>query len=471
MAVNKVYESAKDAIFDVDNGASIIFGGPGQVHASPTSLIWALKEKGVKNLTAILDFFGIAATNPLSLADQKQIKKLIAAFGGVAGYPTKIEDQIKKGEVEFELVPMGVLCERLRAASSGIPAFYSPTGVGTMIDEGKESRYFNGRKYLLESALSADFAFIPAQKADKMGNLVYHAMGRNFNPVFATAAKVVIAEVDEIVEVGELPPDSIVTPGIYVDRIVKSQINRREIAKQWKTMMAKKYTIGGDIKRPVGMKPGLTRELIALRTAKELKSGQWVNLGFGVPVLVSQFLPEDVHLHCELGMLSYGPPPQNDAEFDEFVFDAAGMFVTSKPGGSYCSTLEAFAMTRGGRLDTVILGAFQVSEKGDLANVFSPTMGAPGIGGAMDLVVGGSKVIVAMEHVTEEGEIKIVKQCTYGLTAPRCVSMIITDLAVIEVTPNGLLLKEVAPGWTPEEVQAVTGAKLIVSSDCKEIAL
>ena len=472
MAVSKVFASANEAIFDVGDGASIIFGGPGVVHASPTTLIWAVKEKGVKNLTAILNFPGIAPTNPLCLSDKKQIKKLIGAFGGIAGVPTAIEEQIRRGEVEFEMVPQGILCERLRAGGAGLPAFYSPTGVGTMIEEGKEVRYFNGRRFLLETALTADFAFIPAYKADKMGNLVYHATGRNFNPVFATAAKVTIAEVDEIVEVGELSPDSIVTPGIYVDRIIKTQINRRDIATQFKTQMAKQVTIGGQIqKRPKGMKPGLTRELIALRVARELKDGQWVNLGSGLPILVSQFLPEGVNLHAEMGLMSYGPPPQANEQFDHYVFDAMGMFVTMKPGTSCCTNLEAFAMARGGRLDTVVLGAFQVSEKGDLANVWSPKMGAPGVGGAMDLVVGGSRVIIAMEHVTEEGEAKVVKECSYRLTAPRCVSLIVTDLAVIEVTGKGLVLHEVAPGWTPQEVQAVTAAPLIVSPDCKEITL
>jgi 3-oxoacid CoA-transferase len=324
---------------------------------------------------------------------------------------------------------------------------------------------------LLETALRADFAFIPAFKADTMGNLVFRRTMRNFNPVFATAAKVVIAEVDEIVEPGEIDPDHVVTPGIYVDRIIKTQINRRDIATQFRTAMAKRVTVGGSIKRPEGMKPGLTRELIALRVARELKEGQWVNLGFGLPILVSQFMPEGVNLHAEMGLMAYGPPPQTEADFDAYVTDAAGMFVTTKPGTACSTNLEAFAMARGGRLNTVVLGAFQVSQKGDLANVWSPKMGAPGVGGAMDLVVGGSQVIVAMEHVTEDGEPRILKECTYKLTASRCVSLIVTDLAVIEVTDKGLVLREVAPGWTPAEVQRYTGAPLIVSPDCREISM
>jgi len=205
--------------------------------------------------------------------------------------------------------------------------------------------------------------------------------------------------------------------------------------------------------------------------ARELKEGQWVNLGFGLPILVSQFMPEGVNLHAEMGLMAYGPPPQTEADFDPYITDAAGMFVTAKPGTACCTNLEAFAMARGGRLNTVVLGAFQVSQKGDLANVWSPKMGAPGVGGAMDLVVGGSQVIIAMEHVTEDGEPRILKECSYKLTAPHCVSLIVTDLAVIEVTDKGLVLREVAPGWTAAEVQKYTGAPLIVSPDCCEISM
>ena len=471
MTANKVFAGAREAIFDVEDGASIIFGGPGGIHLSPTSLILALKDKGVKNLTAILNFPGVGPMNPLILAEDKQIKKLIGSFGGIAGVPSLIEEQIKNGEVEYEMVPQGVLCERLRAGGAGIAAFYSPTGAGTMIEEGKECRYFGGRKHLLENGLTADFAFIPAYKADKMGNLVYRRTGRNFNPVFATAAKVVIAEVEEIVEPGEIDPDHVVTPAIYVDRIIKTQIDRRELALTHRAEDAKRVTVGGSIKRPEGMKPGLTRELVALRVARELKEGQWINLGFGLPILAAQFIPEGVYLHAEMGLMAYGPPPQTEEDFDPYTIDAAGMFVTTRPGTACCTNLEAFAMARGGRLNAVVLGAFQVSEKGDLANVWSPRMGAPGVGGAMDLVVGGSRVIVAMEHVTGEGEPRILRECSYRLTAPRCVSLIITDLAVIEVTDKGLVLREVAPGWTPEEVQKHTGAQLIVSADCREMTV
>ena len=466
--MGKVFSTPAEAIWDVSDGASIIVGGAGLPQASPVSLLSALNDKGVKNLTVICNTTGAGPWAPSILAEKKQIRKLIAAFGAYARWATAVDEQIQSGEIELELVPQGMLCERLRAGAAGIPAFYSPTGVGTIIDSGKEHRIFGSREYILESASTADFAFIPAYKADTWGNLVYRRTSRNFNPVFATAAKVTIAEVEEIVEVGGLDPDSIVTPGIYVDRIVKTSVDRQNIFEQLKPMLSHRLVVGGPIQRP-GMKLSLSRELIAMRVAKEFKAGDWVNLGAGLPALVTQFLPEGVMVHTEVGILAPGPSPATDADIDRDTYGASGELLTLRPGTSFCSNLEAFTMARGGRVTAVVLGAYQVSEKGDLANIWSPKMRALGVGGAMDLVVGGAKVIIAMEHVTEKNEPKIVAECTYPLTGPRCVSLIVTDLAVIEVTDTGLVLKEVAPGWSPEEIQALTEAKLVIAPDCTEI--
>ncbi len=468
--MNKVFGSAEEAIQDVKDGASIIFGGIGSPHTSPTTLIQMLKKKGVKDLTAICELAGFGPTNPIILADDKQIKKLIACFGGIAGFPTKLEEQIASGEVEFELVSMGILCERLRAGGAGIPAFYSPTGIGTITESGKEKRSFGGREYILENSITADFAFISAHKADTLGNLVYRGTSRNFNPVFATAAKVTIAEVEEIVDAGAIDPNQVVTPGIYVDRIIKTQLDRRAIGLAALSVIGvRRQVMGEPIHRP-GMKPSLSRDLIAMRIAREFKDGQWINLGVGIPSLVSQFIPENVQLHAEMGILAFGPIAKTREEIDVNIFGASAEYLTLKPGTSFCSILDAFAMARGGRVNSVVLGAFQVSEKGDLANILTPNMKAPGVGGAMDLVTGSARVIVAMEHLSEDGKPKIVKNCTYALTGQHCVSLIVTDLAVIEVTNKGLLLREVAPGWSPTEVQALTDAPLVISPDCKEMS-
>jgi len=220
---------------------------------------------------------------------------------------------------------------------------------------------------------------------------------------------------------------------------------------------------------------GLSRELMALRIANELEDGTYVNLGIGIPTLVSDWIAgRDIILQAEVGMLNTGPLASQD-QVEQDLINASCQPVTELPGSSYFSECESFAMIRGGYMDAAVLGALQVSEKGDLAGWQNPGRGLPtsigNIGGSMDLAVGAKKVIVAMMHVTNEGEFKILKKCTYPLTARGVVKLIVTDLAVIEVTRKGLVLKEVAAGLTAADVQSVTEPKLIISPDLKEIQL
>ncbi|HUJ30129.1 MAG TPA: 3-oxoacid CoA-transferase subunit B [Candidatus Acidoferrum sp.] len=209
-------------------------------------------------------------------------------------------------------------------------------------------------------------------------------------------------------------------------------------------------------------KPRLTREQIAARAALELPDGAYVNLGWGIPNLVASYVPSGitVYFHSENGILGMGPRAKpGEEDFD--LVDAMKVPVTVMPGASFFSQVDAHVMTRGGHLDVCILGGLQVSERGDLANWRVPgAKGAGGIGGAMDISVGAPRLIVAMEHNARDGAPKIVKRCTYPLTAVECVHTVITDLAVIDVAPECLVLREVAPGWTPAEVQEQTGARL-----------
>ena len=209
-----------------------------------------------------------------------------------------------------------------------------------------------------------------------------------------------------------------------------------------------------------------------MRVAKELPDGACVNLGIGIPTLVSNYVPEGktVIYHSESGVLNCGPLAE-DGEEDIDLINAGGQFLKMVPGMSFFSSSDAFAMIRGGHIDVTVLGALQVSEKGDLANWMLPERGVGNIGGAMDLAAGARRVIVAMEHTDRHNGPKIVKECSYPPTERRCVSLIVTDIAVIEVTGGGLMLKEVAPGWTAEEVQELTDAELILSPDLKEIEL
>ena len=220
---------------------------------------------------------------------------------------------------------------------------------------------------------------------------------------------------------------------------------------------------------------GLSRELVTLRIANELEDGTYVNLGIGIPTLVSNWIEgRDIVLQSEIGMLNTGPLAGAD-NVDQDCINASCQAVTELPGACYFSDCESMAMIRGGYMDVAVMGALQVSEKGDFAGWNNPERGLPehigNIGGSMDLAVGAKKVIIGMMHTTPEGEFKIVKKCTYPLTAVGVVHLIVTDLAVIEVTPGGLVLKEVAPGITAEDVQSVTEPQLIISPELKEMQL
>ena len=229
---------------------------------------------------------------------------------------------------------------------------------------------------------------------------------------------------------------------------------------------------GNEIReRVVSGKLRLTREQIAQRAALELPDGAYVNLGWGIPNLIADYLPKGitVYFHSENGILGMGRRAKSGEE-DYDLVDAMKVPVTLIPGASFFHQADAHLMTRGGHLDVAVLGGFQVSEKGDLANWKIPgARGSGGIGGAMDIAAGAKKLIVCMEHVTKDGAPKIVKQCTYPLTGLACVDTVVTDVAVVDVTPEGLSLREVAAGWTAEEVQKLTGAPLQVRGRVPEI--
>ena len=209
-----------------------------------------------------------------------------------------------------------------------------------------------------------------------------------------------------------------------------------------------------------------------MRVAKELPNGGYVNLGIGIPTLVSSFVPEGnvVFYHSESGLLNCGPLAE-EGEEDIDLINAGGQFLQPVPGMSFFSSADAFAMIRGGHVDVTVLGSHQVSARGDLANWMLPQRGVGNVGGAMDLAAGAKAVIVAMEHTDRQNRPKIVEECSLPLTGRGCVSLIVTDLAVVRCTGEGLVLEEVAPGWTSGEVQELTGAKLIVAPDLKEYQL
>lgn len=221
----KVFANAKDALNGVQDNMTYLVGGFG-LCGIPENCIEALRDSGVKNITCVSNNAGVDDFGLGLLLQTRQIKKMLSSY---VGENATFEKQYMSGELDLEFCPQGTLAERLRAGGAGIPAFYTPTGVGTKIAEGKESRNFDGREFILEKSITGDFAFVKAWKGDKFGNLIFRKTARNFNPMIATAGKITVAEVEELVEVGELEPDQIHTPGVYIQRIFKTMDQKKRI--------------------------------------------------------------------------------------------------------------------------------------------------------------------------------------------------------------------------------------------------
>ncbi|MEW6272143.1 MAG: 3-oxoacid CoA-transferase subunit A, partial [Thermodesulfobacteriota bacterium] len=464
----QICESAREAVADVHDGASLLVHSFGPPQAWPTDCLLAIAERGVRDLTVVCNTPAGGPTSLNVLADKKQIRKLVCSYVSSPTLTTPIAEQVKAGEIELEMVPQGTLIERVRAGGAGLAGFFTPTGVGTEVAQGKEQREFDGKRYVFERAIRADFALLQAHQADGVGNLTYRRGARNFGPWMATAARTTIAEVKEIVPTGSLDPEAVVTPGIFVDRIVETTTHIDiGVLRQILLMVGRQNNMEGRAVREGGP-TGLPADLMAMRAAALLHDGEYVNLGIGLPTLVSNYIAgRGVTLHAENGILGYGGFPDEGQE-DVDLYNASGQLVSPLPETSYFDSTVSFAMARTGRVSTIILGAFQVAQNGDLANWSIPS-GGGGIGGAMDLAAGGARVIALCYQLERNGQSKLVEKLTYPPTALGCVKSVITDLAYVDVDADGFLLREVAPGVTVDDVKAATGAPLRVARDVKEM--
>ncbi|KAK7934262.1 hypothetical protein WMY93_005158 [Mugilogobius chulae] len=416
---SKFYTNPTEAVKDIPNGATILVGGFG-LCGIPENLINSLLKTGVKSLTAVSNNAGVDNFGLGLLLQTKQIKRMISSY---VGENAEFERQYLTGELEVELTPQGTLAERIRAGGAGVPAFFTATGYGTLIQQGgspikytkdgtieiasepREVREFNGRHYIMEKAITGDFALVKAWKADRAGNIVFRKTARNFNQPMCKAANVTIVE----------------------KRTVKK--NQAEKPKPKKDS-------------------DIVRERIIRRAALEFEDGMYANLGIGIPMLASNFIKSDitVHLQSENGILGLGPYPTEE-EVDADLINAGETTVncelketvTVLPGAAYFSSDESFAMIRGGHVNLTMLGAMQVSKCGDLANWMIPG-----------------------------GKHKILDKCSLPLTGKQCVDRIITEKAVFDVDKaKGLTLIEIWEGLTPDDIKACTGTDFEVSPNLK----
>ncbi len=434
--------TVEEAATLVKSGAVMMVGGFGMTGA-PVHLLHALAETETSGLTFIANNIGEPGLGGGRLLRKGRIKKAIGSY--FTSNP-EVVAAVQSGAIEFELMPQGSMAESIRAGGAGLGGFYTPTAAGTVLAEGSHVKLIKGVEQVFVPALRADVALIRAWQADSAGNLVYRRTEQNFNKAMATAADMVIAEAEEILPVGSIDPDHIHTTGNYVDVLVQAHTTLADLGSS------------ADI-HASGKQVDETRMRIARRALAELKAGDVVNLGIGMPTLIADLITPDhsIVLHTENGMLGVGPAPERGGAMD-YPVNAGKIPVTALPGSSYFDSADSFAMIRGGHIDVAVMGGLQVDEAGNLANWAVPGKPLLGVGGAMDLASGARRLIITMTHCNRDGSPKIVRECTLPLTAVGAVDLLITDLAVFSFDSGTMRLCELMPGVSLDEMRRKTAA-------------
>lgn len=438
--------SSADAAAKIQPGHTLIVGGFGMT-GHPVHVMHALAETGTGDLTYIGNNVGEVGLGAGRLLANGQIKK------AVGSYFTSNRDAVRAvqdGTLAIDLLPQGTLAEAIRAGGAGLGGFFTPTSAGTPLAEGREVRTLQDKDMVFIEPLVGDVSVIRAKRADRAGNLQFHMTQNNFNAAAATASGLVIAEVDEVVEVGALDPNAVHVPGCFVDFLVVAPVTADDLGSSASIASSEKKVDAG-------------RMQMAAAAMAEIEPGDIVNLGIGIPTLVADLVDSDgdIVLHTENGMLGVGPEPKAGGAMD-YPVNAGKIPVTALDGASYFDSAASFAMIRGGHVDVAIMGGLQVDEAANFANWSVPGKALLGVGGAMDLASGATKLIVTMTHTDKEGTPKLVRSCTLPLTAPSVVDVVITDMAVFHFVDGQLTLRKLMPGVTLDDVAAKTEARYVV---------
>lgn len=470
---SKVFKSSREAVEDITSGSQLAVGGFGNC-GIPENLIYALSKRKVYDLELISNNCGSQGYGIHHLFIKRMVKKIMASY---VGDNDNFEWRFMNGDIEVEYVPQGSLAEKLRAGGAGIPAFFTQVGAGTPISEGnfqskmsrdseevikktlpKEVRTINGELCVLEEALRPDFAFIKAWKGDTLGNLVYRGTARNFNPLMAMAAKTTIAEVEVLVEPGELDPSHVHTPSVFVQRVVKGE--------KYDKIIERLTLDGGSANSIPGR--GLqkkNRKKIIERAVKELRPGMIVNLGIGIPTLIPQFVPTslDIRFHSETGIIGTGLYPKPGDE-DPDIINGGKETCTVTKGAAFFDSAESGAIMRGGHLDLSFVGGIQISRNGDLANWYVSARMIKGCGANLEIAASKSKIIVLMEH-SGKNNLRIVEELNLPITGKNVVSMLITELGVFHFVDGNVVLTEISKETTLDQIRNSTECDFQIASN------